>query len=292
MQKAIVRSTVFLISAGLLSACGGGGGGGGTATPFTSIADLPDNGTVIAEGQAQTARLRVNTITGLADITNVTTDPDSTLRLTQRNGNASAIAISAEGASVSIDTRRGGEITNLGPVTTFESDATNQIAILVVEGQTTFEHQSLGAWIASPDAGVASIGAGAYGAPTDVANIPRNQNATYNGASVGYAKDVAGQFFVTSSNVEVRTDFTTATISSTETAGENLQSGAVIALPGLDFNGGGPVAGAGFTAVVSGTDTLGQADGRFHGPNAEEVGGTYNLSGGNGTVHIGSFGAN
>ena len=58
----------------------------------------------------------------------------------------------------------------------------------------------------------------------------------------------------------------------------------------LDFNGGGPVSGTGFSASVSASTTSGTANGQFYGPTAQEVGGTFGLTGG-ATTYIGSFGA-
>ncbi|NOD62446.1 MULTISPECIES: transferrin-binding protein-like solute binding protein [unclassified Ruegeria] len=47
----------------------------------------------------------------------------------------------------------------------------------------------------------------------------------------------------------------------------------------------------GVIATTYGPGTNGEAYGVFYGPNAEEVGGTFQASGANGVSHIGSFGA-
>ncbi len=293
MVQEITRIAALCALGVSLSACGGGGGGGGSpATPFTSISDLPETGTVEAQGIATTATIRLNPNTGDFAMSNISGTEASTLRLRRENGEVVGLVLTAPESSAAIDVRDGGDITRSGAVVFFDSDARLEDAILVLETGQAFEHQTLGVWLSSPELNIGTIGAGAYGAQTPAAGIPRNQTATYAGESLGRAVDADGLLYLTTSGIEIRTDFQTTSLSSTGTIGFEDGSGALNDLPEFDFSGGGPVTGSGFTAVVSGPATLGVADGRFHGPNAEEVGGTYSLTGANGVSHIGAFGAN
>jgi hypothetical protein len=95
---------------------------------------------------------------------------------------------------------------------------------------------------------------------------------------------------MTTSGIEIETNFVNVQVTSTSTNARNLNSGATIPAAGLDFTGSGPVSGSGFTANVSGTLTSGTANGSFYGPQAQEAGGTFRTSGG-GVTYVGAFGA-
>lgn len=198
----------------------------------------------------------------------------------------------APNASTTFDFTTDSEIGRSGgPALSFESKDGERFAVLVRNGVNGgFEHQLFGNW----STGVASgpVAMAAFGARTRAENLPSGVIAEYQGSSVGYSTDFDGDAFTTLSLIEIVTDFSTIQISSTDTRVTNIVSGFEEDVPGLDFEGVGTVSGATFAVPVSGTFADGQAEGQFNGPNAEEVAGTYDLTGEGMIRHIGAFGAN
>ncbi|MEM9475490.1 MAG: transferrin-binding protein-like solute binding protein [Pseudomonadota bacterium] len=279
--------TTALCAALALSACGGGGGGGSTVVPFTSVSDLPDNGTVVINGSGVTASYTSDLGTGVTSISAPTTSDDATTRIRIVNGVAQDFSVSAPGSSAAFDlgTAVGGNL------------AGERFLVLSQDGQTAYisenvmpvyEYQTYGTWITGLGTGSGTVGVGSFGAETNATALPAN--ATYTGTGTGYALDDADQSFITDFEVSATTDFSTITITSSNTVTENLVTADVVADPAYDFTGSGPVSGNGFTASIASTNTSGTATGSFFGPNAEEFGGTFDTSGPSGHVHIGSFG--
>jgi hypothetical protein len=156
-----------------------------------------------------------------------------------------------------------------------------------------FEYQTYGAWLTGFNTGSGNVGVGSFGAKTASSAMPTGTTATYNGASTGfinYADGVPGR---TTSKVTVSTDFSTATISSSSSLVTFVDAiGGTDQDHRLDFTGTGPVSGSGFTATVDSdfpAPVSGSVDGQFYGPSAQEVGGTFGLTG-SGVDYIGSFG--
>ena len=165
------------------------------------------------------------------------------------------------------------------------------LALLADDVAQGFEYQTYGAWVTGYGTGSGTVGAGSYGAATSSANVPTGQVANYSGTSAGIARRADGQPYVTVSSVTVSTDFATAGISSSGTEATNINTQVTGPAPELDFSGNGPVADGQFSVDVSGIATTGIADGIFYGPAANEVGGTYQLTGSGGVANSGSFGA-
>jgi hypothetical protein len=285
------RWTALLATLSLVSACGGGGGGTSDLR-FTSLDDLPANGTVAMSGQARTARL-VFDDTGNVTLSDVSDAGGSTLRLSYDDQELIRLALSAAASSAGFDLVNGTIVEIDGPVVFLESTDGERLALIIDEGAGgPFEYQLFGQWLTESADNAATAGVGAYGARTPVDNMPRQTVATYAGLGTGIARLGDGQAYETVTVIRVDTDFVEASISGTDTEAFSLSGGGSRTAPELDFSGSGPVSGAGFTAVVSGPATSGEATGVFHGPNAEEVAGTYGLTGPGGLNHIGAFGAN
>lgn len=286
------RLVPLVLTLTALAACGGGGGGGTSDLPFTSFDDLPDTGTVAMPGQARTARY-VFDDTGAIALTNVSDAESSTLRLAYDEQELIRLALSAADSNASFDLTNGTTIEFDGPVVIFESTDGERIAFIVDGGAGgPFEYQLFGQWYTESEPGVGTVGVGAYGARTPVANIPERTTATYEGLGTGTARLADGQGYSTVTLIRVDTDFAEASIVGNDTRAISFQDGSSRDASELDFEGRGPVSGAGFTASVAGPASTGQATGVFHGPNAEEVAGTYRLTGAGGVDHIGAFGAN
>lgn len=280
----------LIVAVSSVAGCGGGDGGGTTA--FTSFSAIPDNGVTQIEGQAVTASYTANLTTGDVQVGSVAGPNASTAIVTTRNGEAVRVEISAPGSNFVYDDSRGDiAIADLGVIGLETADGRSQAVILDNEA-LGFEYQTFGTWVTGYGTGSGTVGAGSYGARTNSGDLPIGQSASYQGIAVGVARRSDGQPYVTASEVNVSTNFSTAGISSTGTQAVNLNTGAMVSASELDFAGSGPVNGSGFRANVSGTGTSGRADGIFYGPNASEVGGTYQLTGPGGVVHAGAFGGN
>ena len=80
-------------------------------------------------------------------------------------------------------------------------------------------------------------------------------------------------------------------VNSANTQVLNTNSGLTSANTDLNYVGSGAVALDGsFVTAITATDLAGSLDGKFYGPSAEELGGTFDMIGLNGH-HIGAVGA-
>jgi len=283
-----IKPAIALSCVALVAGCGGGGGGGGagfaTPQPFTNASSVPANGTVRAEGPTVAVQVNGSDVAqvgapslerGVADITT-------------QNNDVVAVTLNSGARSTAFDTRRGDTV-DVGSVgATFTDSANTRTASLLDPQAVGLEYQTFGVWVEEQTRTSGYAAAGSFGAPTPAGTMPAaGTSATYNGASLGLALTSTGGN-LTTSDVQVTTDFSTATIRSTGTI---LDDGRIA--PTLDFQGTGSVNGTGFSAPVTGiasTGFSGTANGQFYGPNAEEVGGSFGGTRGN-TTYIGSFGA-
>lgn len=247
------------------------------------------------EGHAATASFTVDPDTNTLLLTVPSELAGSTIQLTREDGEYVAFEVQANGSQVAFDVTTGDVIrSEFGQI--FGSSQENDMVASLTRtdrdvASAEFQHQTLGIWAEGLERGVGSVGAGSFGARTPVGNLPTTQTATYNGTGAGYVRQPDRQGFLAISEVVVTTDFSTAAITSSDTTLATLTGDLSITdAPELDFSGSGPVSGAGFTAMVSGSAASGQADGVFYGPNAEEVGGTYGLTGAGGLEYFGAFG--
>lgn len=279
---AIALVAGFSLSACSSSSSGSSGGGSNANDEIT----LPQNGTLELDGQAVTAEVTAISV-GTPE-----TRQSSTLRITTDSGEIVAAALSAPGTSVSLDSRSGDAITRSPDdlLVGFDSAVPNDSIVLLDPSESRFEHQTLGVWLENTNTPVATVGAGSYGIRTDVSEIPTGRNANYQGGSTGFARLADGREYLTGSEVEVNTNFRSATITSSGTVATRLSDSVNVNAPELDFSGTGDVSGNTFRANISGSGTSGTADGIFYGRNAAEVGGTFQASGAGGD-HIGAFAA-
>lgn len=219
----------------------------------------------------------------------------ATVRVTNREGDVIAFDLGVPGTRVSIDTRNGEVIDASDPrgmLIGAGSRDGEKFALIANSIGQGWEHQSFGVWTTGIVSGSGVTGAASFGSRTARENMPgAGTAATYNGSGLGVAKLSDGKLYNTLSDVTVETtDFTTVSISSANTRKFDLETAVWSSESGLDYTGTGSVSGNGFVANISGTDTSGTANGKFYGPRAEEVGGTFRATGSGGVVHAGAFG--
>ena len=301
--------TVFSLSACL------GGGGSPSPVPSPRGADeltLPENGTLSFDGEAVVVTYSVEERNGgdWDTYDPISSEVESTVRLTTSNSKIVGASFEAPSLSASPSTPNSlGRLGNVAVValSTFRETGTEKIGAMIIDRTNPnqrFKYQTFGVWYYDPEPDEAGghVGAHTYGEPTSTNNVPSSETATYSGASTGFAltavDTAADKGFYVTSQIDVTTDFRTATITSSNTHVRDLDTLVAGPRDTLDFTGTGNVTGAGFKADINGMEIInGKAYGHFYGPNAEEVGGTFgaelmggDLFDGNG-FYVGSFGA-
>lgn len=274
-----------------LAGCSGGGGGENRVVQFTAFSKVPKDGTTNFNGTSRSVSFTEDG-SGTVTATTVASGPNkATATLITENDNAVAIRVNVPGANASFNRDNGDTIQNDGAIISAES-ANGQDLLFVANGKTTaLEHQTFGVWVTGAGSGSGRVGTGSFGSRTASNNLPpAGSNASYDGATIGHVIYNDGERGFTVSGITVDTDFSHATITTYDTNVVDARTGASSLDSRLDFAGDGPVSGTRFAAPVSSSIVDGTANGQFYGPAAQEVGGTFVLTGGT-TTYIGSFGA-
>ncbi|MCH2065925.1 transferrin-binding protein-like solute binding protein [Shimia sp.] len=292
------KAALLQILVTTLSACGGGST---SPVPFTSTSELPPDGAVELQGQAHTAAYTTNLTDGTTTYDTPSGPQDSSLAITFSNGEQIAISGSAGNSKFDIDTRDGDEIYYRENSTYYSTDAENRddgdAAYFSKTDSSGLDHLVYGAWY-DLDRQNPTTGAGHYGVATRATAMPQSSSATYRGKGLGIANH-DGIHSDTNFDVTVTTsDFSSISVQSSNTtwtdgAHKRLSDGTyqfVEDASALDFSGTGQIDDAGFNANLTSAAGSGTATGSFYGPNAEEVGASFAISG-SGSTHIGAFGA-
>lgn len=299
-----VRLLIFPLSLGI-AGCGGGGGGGASAiapvsAPFVKWSSIAANTTYAIPGDSVQGTYTWNANTDKITAITPAGAQQSGATLTEAfNSNSIAQSVrlqTAAGTDISfergIDTF-GVLIINNNVNALVSANGTN---ILLSANPTAFgwDYQSYGVWATGAGTGSGTYGAASVGAPTAGGSVPTTGTATYTGSTGGRQVAADGSYFFTSSNMSAATNFATRSISFS-TSGTlttpNLITQAVA--PALNMTGTLTyAAGANqFTGNVSTTSGLaGTATGRFYGPAAQEIGGTFGLTGAGISAYVGAFG--
>jgi hypothetical protein len=275
----------------LLSACAAGGGGETVReVTFTSFDAVQPNDTVVMTGTAQTAS---GTMTG-STINTVTLGPaaeDGTLRLTY-DGSAklSGINFSTPSASASFN-----DVTCEAGVCAADTATSTVVGI---DAKTVgWNYQTFGVWLQQPSATTFQAGAMSAGAVTPASAVPTTGTANFSGAAGGFFVNPAGAAFVTTAEMNAAVNFSMRSIvfGTDNTRITNLDgSGLPSSAANLNLSGnlGYGLGTNQFTGTINTQDISmsGSATGRFYGPAAQEMGGTYQLSGAGPSRMIGAFG--
>ena len=176
--------------------------------------------------------------------------------------------------------------------------AEDQAAIVADPFEKNLEFQTFGAWAngIGPD-GMNSegvVGAASVGVPTLAANLPTS-DANYDGTSTGFFVSPAGVVWLAFADFDAMFDFDTGMLD-VATSGTTLVdplTGAQAAMGTLDFSGQGSATQP--FAIAIATDSLandlaGTLNGQFYGPNGEELGGPFDMTGTDGR-YMGAVGA-
>lgn len=170
------------------------------------------------------------------------------------------------------------------------------------------DYQTYGVWTIFDTTNSGQSGAFSAGSVTAVEAIPSSGSATYNGTLIGdYIGNAAtastineGGHYTVTADMSAAANFDNGNIDfSTSNTAISREYETVISTPELDLTGQltlSPDTNQ-FTGMVDnsavGGDLTGEATGRFYGPTAEELGGTFSLTDGSGSVpetYTGAFG--
>lgn len=248
----------------------------GASISGTMSTDGGGNVTGTAPGASETASLMVDL--NLGDME----------ELTLSNGSGTVQFLTANGDSIDDGADR-------LAITASSSDG-QRVAWVGNPLALDFDHQTYGVWAEGVGTSSGTISAGSFGTRTAASNMPTSGSATYNGSSAGVRIRTDGVVVASQSQVTITTsDFSSMNIASTNSYASELDGSSTWRAENLDFAGSGTISGNEFSATINGVTTFsstssGTASGHFYGDNAEEVGGTFEMTGPIG-VFSGAFGA-
>lgn len=271
-----------------LTACAGGGSSGSSSgpSPFTSWSSVAPNVATPLVGSSTTAT-GSNSSASYSASGNVTFNSSrnfTAISMTTGAGTGASFSISA-GDTIS---------QGMGNGTVFASNKQGVGAIVTNPYDAAFEYQTFGTWGAyagSPQP--SAINSVSLGSATPVTGMPATGAANFSGFASGIYYQGAGGYFTTA-NMNAGVDFGARTIafSTNNTLVSGSIGGGVVEAPTLNMTGFATYATG--TSKFSGTVStangmIGGMSGQFFGPNANEIGGTYNATGSQGYT-AGGFG--
>jgi hypothetical protein len=292
----------------LLTACGGGGGGGSSATlaPFVKFSSIAVPGAVQINGSSQQVDYTYNNgtrrITSISAVTPFTSGATYVGTYDSNGLTTKAALTSATGTPLTVDTTSGGVISYLAafPNVSVGISANRLDYVLSARPQAyNWDYQTFGVWETGSSTGIGTVGAATIGAETPGSAIPVSGTGNFAGVSGGRYADSTGATTFVGSDMYATVNFatrsigfsTTFTRTSTDlissTSNTNLNtSGTLTYSAGVNqFTGAISSVGGGASNVAM----TGTATGKFYGPTAQEIGGTFAVSGG-GAAYLGAFG--
>jgi hypothetical protein len=296
------RVTAFpIILTALLSACAGGGGGGAGGdrgsvagvipeVAFTSFSAAGRNQTVVMSGMSQSGSGTIEAF-GLDAID----ETASTAKLTyDGNRNVSGFSLATPRASMSFGP--GQIIENVDSLShkrsAYKAENATHLASVVDPAFHEWNYQSFGVWFRFPDTTL-DAGATSFGAASPVSALPMS-TGTFTGHASGFYFDGQGNISSTDAHMRAIANFGTQSIDfstdGTRINGINGEPKPELNLSGtLNYAEGGINQFSG-NVTTQGAGLSGNASGKFYGPNAEEIGGVYGLTGSGGQRMLGGFG--
>jgi len=294
------RLALVAVSASAMAGCAGGGGHATpdiTEVPFTSFQNIrPNQRVVMPSDYTQLATGTATTAGGT--ITSATLQPTehgvTTVKLTYDSNSAlSAVSIANPLTSVTFDNSPGNSLNCSSSICVGSTPNASGVAVNAIA--VGWNYQTFGVWAQSPTATTWIAGAISAGNPTPASAVPATGTATFTGITSGLYVDPSGALFATSAIMTANADFSARTIGfSTSTTEVSDLNGVTSSNAGLDLSGTliyDPAPNR-FTGPVSTANTAlsGTATGQFYGPNAQEIGGTYGLTGSGVSGMLGAFG--
>jgi hypothetical protein len=300
------------------SSSGGGGGGSIPQVPFTSWSAVQPNTTTVVPGSSQevsySANPNTDTVTAISSVSPNQTGANY-LVTTNANNQASAIQIqSARGTTITFNSANGSALGSqiryfatpqrYARFTGALTGDTTSAALAADESYSGWNYQSYGVWITGRGTGSGTAGAATVGAATVGTNIPTTGSGTFTGTSAGLYVSPTGNYLVTTAYMTANVSFANRTVNfntvdTAATSAANALNGNFGTLtPALNLTGtlnygagSNRISGTVTTAgSANGTPMTGTATGNFYGPNANEIGGTFSVTGSGMETFAGAFG--
>lgn len=300
----------------LLVGCAGGGGSavGSVVSVPVAPTTIRDNSPVLLDAISNEVDYRAIEVIigGVPESKAILTEDrgiskTSTANLTyDSGGNLSKLVItpnSALGSSISWDVASGGAGAAVPSTTDYIvlNDAGNTYDVLAVDPNTSaFDYQTFGVWATGKDPAAAegTIGVLSAGLKTPAASVPAAGGPTFTGKLLGFHVDTGGVGRFVTGTVSIESNFSARTLlfSTTGTSAIIPSIGVASAKSSLDMTGTLTYAAGTNLFVGNNVSTVGgltgDASGAFYGPNAEEIGGVFNVKAASGVeFYSGSFGA-
>jgi len=301
MRKSILRLLFYgSLSLLLLSGCGGGGGGGSHVKvgdvflpDFVKWSEVDKPGDTHMYGTSQTGSFTSTTskIEGSPQLANVTITYD-------KDGKIIKITLAKGGTDLSWDIAKGDEIDAEEEFifVSNKEDTKNALFSNPSDPNEQFYYQTYGVWMTEETSGSGKFGAISMGNRTRVDDLQKlTGKASFTGSSTGIYINGSDQYLATSS-VDVDVDFSkreldfntygTSTINLAHLDTDVPQNNSDLDMAGqLKYTTHNEFTGP----VIASGGMTGSSTGHFYGPNAEEVGGVFDLKG-TGETYIGAYG--
>lgn len=285
----------------VLTGCGGGGGTNPTtSTTFSSWSGITPNSSVTISGISQAGTYTYDTANEvMTSRTNGSSSAGASYSATYDNsGNVIVATITPAGDSPISWSSSGGDtfgvlIINNDIDVAISADS-EDYALAANPFGFGWDYQSFGIWTTGAGTGSGTYGAMSMGAETSGSSIPTSGSATYNGYTAGRFVNSANQDFFTSSAMAASANFATRSISFS-TTNTFVTRDLINQSANSNLNMNGTLSYSAATNSITGSITTtggltGDLNGRFYGPSAEEIGGTFALTGGGLEAYAGAFG--
>jgi hypothetical protein len=283
-----------------LAACGGGGSGGGvnstpaptpspsptptptpTPTPFTSWQAAPSNGNVALSGSTIEASYTSAQFSSTTYSTAI--KGNTTLNVTTSAGKLTGAKAEGSLSTVTFVEGDGSTLNYLAfrPSVIQLSSANNQSKLLAADpSQSSYNYMTYGAWITGLTTGSGYVASYMAGAPTAGGSVPTSGTATYKGTAIGVYTYGQGSVDLVTSVANISANFTnrSLSLSLSDTRGNSSHNELTISGTLTYSSGSGNFSG-GVVSTTSNTTISGTAQGSFFGPAAQEVAGTFLLTG-------------
>ncbi|MEM8553835.1 MAG: transferrin-binding protein-like solute binding protein [Pseudomonadota bacterium] len=268
-----------LVGVMVLSGCSGSSSSSGD---FPTLVDLPANDTITIDAFEASGQFLIDPVTG-AQITNIGQSGEQVTLTTDPSSILNSATLSSRLGELSYDCSDPGTTCTQSGAEVDLSDADSFVRFAnPVEGR--FEYQTFGRWVRFGQT-TGDLSSFSTGFRTESrAGLPNT--ADYVGVAEGVT-DRNGASEVVRADVQISTDFSTATFTTSNT--QVFDNGGSADAPELDLSGTLAVNGTGMTGSASSTQVAGTVDAQLYGPNGEEIGGVFVTNGQVGD-YFGSFG--
>lgn len=305
-----MKKLTVMIVALALSACGGGSGGsssGIASTPpppppvqFTSFSALPANTEVEISGTSREGSFTLDAAGFVTTISEPTVGNASAEFVVNTNQEVVSLELDGRNSNLQLD-GNDNSVPLFSPYTQEEvavlgsnSDGSEQ-ALFANPYTLGFDYQTFGVWGKGLVAGQSgSYGAMSVGARTAGSSVPTGGTARFDGVAGGiYIHPQTGEPFRYGANARFDVDFSSRAIDMSTfnqfvvsiLDERTLPINSISLTASMTYDASSP----NFEGSFAFGNSSGSGSGSFYGPGAEELGGTFYVSGGSGTL-IGGFG--